>query len=519
MGIELTSLAGLYLRVSTDKQADGYSLDAQKAALLDYCRKAQIEVYNIYVDAGVSGKSIESRPALLELLKDAKNGCFGQVLCLRLNRISRRLADLLHIVELLAQQNVKLHSLTEDLHTDTPAGKFFFQMIGAVAENERRQISQNVRLGMQRRNRLGKWNGGNQVLGYCWIPDLDDQHQTAQIVPEEADLVRSIFEWYASGLGLKAIANRLNTNSYRTKRGKTFYSVSVRSLLTNVNYIGKITYRDDKGVRRVTDGEHDPIVSLDLWERVQDRLAEQSHPPTKLISRHSPLTGLLKCPSCGSGMVPAHVTRKRKNGTNKVNHYYVCSRYNSGGSAACLPNHIPADTAETWVNEQVQQFLSHPSVSERLVKEINSRNEKKMQPVRQRVREIETQLASYRGRSQRCFEMFEDGHIDALELRKRLDDVRAESALLEEEREQLEQELAKHSERSVPVTSIQQALANFRPLMQNASPEQQKKLFRGLIEKIIVPQDRNIMNTVIQTKAALQNLEFPTLQTEGAKKA
>ncbi|WP_048745661.1 recombinase family protein [Paenibacillus sp. P22] len=140
MGIELTSLVDLYLRVSTDKQVDGYSLDTQKAALLNYCRKAQIKVYNIYVDAGVSGKSIENRPEILELLKDAKNGCFGQVLCLRLSRISRRLADLLHIVELLDQQNVKLHSLTEDLQTDTPVGKLVFKMIDAVAENERRKI-------------------------------------------------------------------------------------------------------------------------------------------------------------------------------------------------------------------------------------------------------------------------------------------------------------------------------------------------------------------------------------------
>ncbi|MGE6229857.1 recombinase family protein [Paenibacillus pasadenensis] len=519
MGIEKTSLAGLYLRVSTKKQIDGYSLDAQKAALLDYCRKAQIGVYNIYVDAGVSGRSIESRPALLELLKDAKSGRFGQVLCLRLNRLSRKLADLLRIVELLDQQNVKLHSLTEDLQTDTPAGKFFFQMVGAVAENERRQIAQNVRLGMQRRNRLGKWNGGNQVLGYYWIPDLEDLHQTAQIVPDEADLVRSIFEWYASGLGLKAIANRLNSNSYRTKRGKMFYSVSVRGLLTNVNYIGKIVYHDDKGERRVTDGEHDPIVSLDLWERVQDRLAEQSCPPSKLTPRHFPLAGLLKCPSCGSSMVPAHVTRKRKDGTRKVNHYYVCSLYNSGGRAACLPNHIPADAAEAWVSEQVQHFLAYPSVAERLVEEINSRNEKKLQPVQQRVRGIDTQLVSLQGRSKRCYEMFEDGHIDAPELRKRLDGVRAESALLEEERAQLEQELAKHPERSIPAAEIRQALDNFRPLLRRASPEQQKRLFRSLIKKVTLPQNRDITKAVIHGSEALRNLEIPPSLIKEGKQA
>lgn len=513
-------LAALYPRVSTDEQVKGFSLEAQQSLLLDYCRNADIGVYKIYVEAGRSGKDIEGRPALRELLEDARQGRFQQVVCLRLNRISRNLTDLLHIVELLDQNGITLHSLTEDLRTDTPMGKFSLQMIGAVAENERRQIAQNVRLSMQRRGRLGKWNGGNQVLGYRWITDLTDRQRSfTEIVPEEAALVRFIFEWYASGLGLKAIATRLNSGGHHTKRGKAFHSVSVRCLLTNVNYIGKIAYHDDQGIRTVTDGEHEPIVSLELWEKVQNQLDERSCPPTKLTSRYYPLVGLLKCPICSGSMIPSHVTRYRKDGTRKVTHYYICSRYNSGGSTVCKPNHIQADSIETWVNDRVLHFLSHPSVAEQLVEEINHRRDKKLLPIWQRMKGIDGQLASLKSRSLRCYEMFEDGHIDSSELRIRLDEIRAEAALLEKERGQLEQSVAASPERSIPVASVRQALGNFRPMLQRASPEQQKKLFRSLIDRIAVPPNRDISKAIIRGTATLLGLEIPTIVERGNTQA
>lgn len=512
--------AAIYLRVSTEQQVDGFSLDAQRAALLDYCRKARLDVYKVYVDAGISGKSIEGRPALCELLEDAENGRFQHVVCLRLNRLSRKLTDLLHIVEMLDKLDIALHSLSEDLQTDTPMGKFSLQMIGAVAENERRQIGQNVRNSMLRRSKVGKWNSGNQVLGYHWIVHpVDPRLSHLEIVPEEADRVIAMFEWYASGLGLKTIANRLNLAGHRTKRGKSFHSVSVRGILTNVNYIGKITYADDEGSRIVTDGEHEPIVPLDLWERVQRQLSGRSCSPTKQISRHFPLSGLLKCPSCGSSMVPSHVTRHRKNGTQAISHYYVCSRYSSGGRSLCRPNFVRADAAESWVSDRIKHFLSHPSIAERLVDEINSRRDKKLLPFRQAMKRIDTQLAYQKKRGLRCYELFEDGYIDGPELRKRLDEIRAETSILEDEQVQLERTIHAHPERSIPAADIRQALDNFRPLLQSASPEQLKKLFRGLIDKIIVPTNRDITKAVIRGTTALLSLEIPPITTMGEKQA
>lgn len=159
-------VVALYIRVSTEEQVQGFSLEAQKSALYDYCRERQLDIYKLYIDAGRSGKSISGRPSLNDLLEDARTEHFQQVLCLRLSRLTRSLKDLLSITELFDKHGITLHSLTENLQTDTPMGKFALQMLGSIAEHERSQITQNVRLGMNRRNKLGKWNSGNLVLGY-----------------------------------------------------------------------------------------------------------------------------------------------------------------------------------------------------------------------------------------------------------------------------------------------------------------------------------------------------------------
>ncbi|MGP0585557.1 recombinase family protein [Paenibacillus timonensis] len=512
-------LVALYIRVSTEEQIEGYSLDAQREALLEYCRMNGLKAHKVYVDAGRSGKSIEGRPAIRELLDDAQDENFKQVACLRLNRLSRSLSDLLYIVELLDRHGIALRSLTEDLQTDTPMGKFALQMIGSVAEHERRQIGQNVRLGMQRRNRLGKWNGGNQVLGYQWITHtIDPRLSYCEVIASEAEVVNYIYRLYASGYGLKAIVNRLNSSGRRTKRGKAFHSATVKGILTNANYIGKITYTNENGKRITVDGEQTPIVPTELWEEVQQRLSERSCPVNKQISRPFPLSGLLKCPKCESSMIPTHVVRNRKNGARAINYYYVCSRYNSGGSAVCQPNHIGADVAEEWVNEQVMYFLAHPFIAERLTEEIKQRRDNKLLPLRQRLERIEANLASLQSRSLRCYELFEDGHIDIKELGERLEVIRSETSHFEDDRQQLARLISQQPDLDMPEDKIRKMLDNFRPLLQSASPEQHKKLYRGLIEKIVVPQNRDIAKAIIKGTATLLNINIPPNLQRGTDK-
>jgi len=263
----------VYVRVSSEEQVDGYSIDAQIEALREYATLHKLSIYKEYVDAGYSAKSINGRPAIQELLKDAQKGKFHQVVTWKINRISRNLEKLLTILDVLKQKQIKFVSLTERFESDSPQGNFILQMMGSIAELEREQISENVRMALNNRNKLGKWNSGNSVLGYEWVSSTNRNYSYVRVVPEEKELVLKIFTLYKNGFGFKAIINRINAEGHRTKKGKPFSISSIRGILTNANYVGKIRCTiqnsSDQRMTELVNGLHEPIIEQQLWDEVQ----------------------------------------------------------------------------------------------------------------------------------------------------------------------------------------------------------------------------------------------------------
>lgn len=217
--------AAIYARVSTLEQAEeGYSIDEQVRVLRDLCEREGYVVHKEYVDLGKSGKNIKGRPALQQLLHDAKSKDFDLVLVWKVNRFSRKTKDLLNIVEELEKRNIDFRSYTERYETETPAGKMQFRMLAVIAEFERDNIAQNVKMGMLARAKEGSWNGG-QVLGYdvVSVPGENRKRKLSKLVvnPTEAQTVRKIFNLYVEGNGYKSIANKLNKKDIEQKRTKT----------------------------------------------------------------------------------------------------------------------------------------------------------------------------------------------------------------------------------------------------------------------------------------------------------
>ena len=223
----------IYCRVSTIEQAEeGYSIDEQERLLRDWCNRMNYSVYKVYSDRGISGKDIKNRPALKELLKDAEERKFQMVISWKINRISRKLSDVLRIVDILEQNSIAFNSYSEQFDNSTPAGKMQFQMMALIGEFERGTIAQNVKMGMCAKAKSGEWCGG-RVLGYDLVP-IDSQEGAKRrknrltINEKEAEAVRFIFNEYVNGKGYKAITNQLNKLSYKTKKGNDFSVGSIR---------------------------------------------------------------------------------------------------------------------------------------------------------------------------------------------------------------------------------------------------------------------------------------------------
>ena len=499
----------LYTRVSTIEQSEeGYSIDEQKRLLMSWAEKNNYEVYKCYSDRGISGKDIKNRPALKELLKDAEEKKFDMVISWKINRISRKLADVLKIVDVLEKNDITFKSYSEPFETDTPAGKMQFQMMALIGEFERGTIAQNVKMGMCAKAKAGEWCGG-RVLGYDLVP-VENQEGTKRrktkltINEIEARSVRLIFNEYSNGKGYKAITNQLNKLGYKTKKGNDFSVGSIREILTNPVYIGKVRYnvRQNWSEKRrrninanpiITDGIHEPIIDEMLWDKVQAIIESKKGKPSRIYDGEYPLTGILRCPKCGAGMVISRTTNKLADGTKKRIAYYCCGAWKNKGTSVCNSNTIRVDKANEYVFNKISELLSNEKMVETIVRNVNRERHKKINPAKKELERIDKELEKIDRKKTKLFEAYEEDVISKEEFKERKDKLNKRVKTLQEEKEPLLVTLSDDVSEEIPYEFIKSILENFsKVLTESATREQQKKLLHMIISEITINESREI---------------------------
>lgn len=374
-------LVGGYIRVSTERQVEGYSIEGQITRIEQYCQFNGYELVDIYADRGISGKSM-NRPELQRMLNDAKNGKLDCVMVYKTNRLARNTSDLLTIVEELHRQNVEFFSLSERMEVKNSTGKLMLQILASFSEFERNTILENIYNGQHQRALKGYYQG-NLPLGYNNIPD---NKKELMINQHEANIVKYIFESYAKGHGYRKIANALNHKGYVTKKGNPFSINSITYILVNPFYIGKIQfakYKDWNEKRRkglndkpiIADGKHPPIISQELWDKVQSRKKQVSQKPQVHGKGTNLLTGIIHCPQCGAPMAASNTTNTLKDGTKKRIRYYSCSNFRNKGSKVCSANSVRADVIEKYVMDQILEIVKSDKVLKQVVERVNQDNQ------------------------------------------------------------------------------------------------------------------------------------------------
>lgn len=217
--------AALYVRVSTDEQAEAYGLDVQRARCSAAAAAKGWAVVRTYTDAGISGTlPAADRPGLAALLADAAAGLIDHVIVLALDRLARRTSLALQLIEQLAAAGVSLTSCKEALDTATPAGQFVLTMFAALAQLERDTIVERTTAGRNQRGLADGERGGRLPYGYVRVDGVAVDEQRAA-------LVRGMFADRAAGLTLRAIAARLNSEGARTARGAAWGPSEVKRVL------------------------------------------------------------------------------------------------------------------------------------------------------------------------------------------------------------------------------------------------------------------------------------------------
>lgn len=311
-----TNKVAIYVRVSTTNQAEeGYSIEEQKDKLSSYCNIKDWSVYKIYTDGGFSGSNTE-RPALEQLIRDAKKKLFDTVLVYKLDRLSRSQKDTLYLIEdVFIKNGIEFLSLQENFDTSTPFGKAMIGLLSVFAQLEREQIKERMQLG-----KLGRAKSGKSMMwartsyGY----DYHRETGTVTINPVQSLAIKFIFEQYLSGRSITKLRDDLN-DKYPKEIDWNYRAV--RMILANPVYCG---YNQYKG--QVYPGNHDPIITEEDFNKTQEELkirqntAAEKFNPRPFQAKYM-LSGIAQCGYCGAPLTITLGT-KRKDGSRNIR--YQC---------------------------------------------------------------------------------------------------------------------------------------------------------------------------------------------------
>lgn len=231
--------ACVYTRVSTDAQGeDGKVSLPEQERMAKACIESKGWRYvRTYEDNGYTGRNT-NRPALQEMLNDVRDGKIEAIVIFKLDRLSRKQTDTMNIIENdILQHNVDLVSLNETLDTTTPWGRAMIGILSSFNQLESENIALRTTMGRYATAREGGYAGGKPPLGYKAV------NGKLEIVPEEAEIVRKVFEMRANHMTMQAIADSLNEMGYRSKKGKEFKHSSIQTILANEDtYRGNYSY-------------------------------------------------------------------------------------------------------------------------------------------------------------------------------------------------------------------------------------------------------------------------------------
>ena len=225
--------AAIYTRVSSPNQVREYSLEEQERRCRERCEMLGWQVRYLFREEGVSGATI-NRPKFQIMLEKARTMRFDILVFWKLDRFCRSLVDLVNIERELRDYGISLHSVTEQIDTTSPVGKFNFRNLASAAELERDLIKERSKMGMHALARQHKWPNNYPPLGYDKAED-----GKLKINEEEAKLVWWIFEKYLDFKSMPEVAFRLNQKGIKTKRSNRWSVPSVKKVLDDELYIGR----------------------------------------------------------------------------------------------------------------------------------------------------------------------------------------------------------------------------------------------------------------------------------------
>jgi len=341
----LNKPVGIWIRVSTEDQAQGESPEHHEERARSYAKSRGWQVKEVYDLAGQSGKAVMQHPEAKRMMKDVERGHITGLVFSKLARLSRNRRELEDFSDFFNQHHADLISLSEAIDTSSAGGRMFFHLLGVFAQWEREEITERVNASVLTRAKLGKSINGSAPFGYQW------KERKLVIQPEEAAIRRKAYELFLQHRRKGQVAGLLNSAGYRSRNDAIWRDTQVLRILSDpsakgiyyfnkVRQIGNSWRTEPKPESEWGKVECEPIIPKDLWDQVNQIIEEQlkswkkpGKPPVQLFS------GLEYC-SCGNKMYVRAESPK-----------YFCRK--------CC-NKIPITDLENIVHEELKMFFTQP---------------------------------------------------------------------------------------------------------------------------------------------------------------
>ena len=506
--------AAIYCRLSQDDGSLGESgsIQTQKAILTQYCQEHHMEIVDCYCDDGWSGTNFD-RPAFQRMIGDIEAGRVNTVIVKDLSRFGREYAQMgLYIEHYFEEKGVRFLSLAENIDSSQGLNNLVLPFTNVINSLYARQASEKTKAAHRARAKNGMFLGSRAPYGYQ--KDPSDRHHLI-VDPEAAEVVKEIFRMFADGIGYVRMTkilrerNILNPQAYFNQNNPDYYkhsdywrkpfdwhATSVRAILNNPVYLGKLTFGKTKtkgffDKRRVPTEEsdwivvehtHEPLVSQELWDTVHQMMKARRR---ENGSGHvQPFAGLVKCAGCGSSLNASYDKKKGKYTG------FSCWVYKNYGKQRCTSHAIGWQTLNRLVledircNAQVAKLAAARYVGvllrAKLEKEKGEtvRAERELKKAEKRIGELDKILAK----------LYEDqalGKISEVRYQAMAPGYEAEQASLQERVSQLREQLAHTQE-------VQDNVEQFVPLIQKYTDIQEltPHILNELIEKIVVHEKK-----------------------------
>lgn len=506
--------AAIYCRLSQDDGSLGESgsIQTQKAILTQYCQEHHMEIVDCYCDDGWSGTNFD-RPAFQRMIGDIEAGRVNTVIVKDLSRFGREYAQMgLYIEHYFEEKGVRFLSLAENIDSSQGLNNLVLPFTNVINSLYARQASEKTKAAHRARAKNGMFLGSRAPYGYQ--KDPNDRHHLI-VDPEAAEVVKEIFRMFADGIGYVRMTkilrerNILNPQAYFNQNNPDYYkhsdywrkpfdwhATSVRAILNNPVYLGKLTFGKTKtkgffDKRRVPAEEsdwivvehtHEPLVSQELWDTVHQMMKARRRENS---SGHvQPFAGLVKCAGCGSSLNASYDKKKGKYTG------FSCWVYKNYGKQRCTSHAIGWQTLNRLVledircNAQVAKLAAARYVGvllrAKLEKEKGEtvRAERELKKAEKRIGELDKILAK----------LYEDqalGKISEVRYQAMAPGYEAEQASLQERVSRLREQLAHTQE-------VQDNVEQFVPLIQKYTDIQEltPHILNELIEKIVVHEKK-----------------------------